>query len=90
MNRESKLIEIYNFLKKYYPIILLVVFISLTCLNVFVYYQYFYLPTRDQASSNIEGAIIDREVLDKILTDVREREETLYRVRETEYPDPFN
>lgn len=90
MNWELKLIETYNFLRKYYPTILLVVFASLICLNLFVYYQYVYLPTKAQADSNIEKTVIDAEILDEVLIDIKEREGNLSRVKKTRYADPFN
>ncbi len=90
MERISILINIYNFLRKHYPIILGIFFASLICINIFVYYQYVHLAMETQTELNIEKIVIDQETLEKVLSDINEREENLSRVRKTQYYDPFN
>lgn len=84
------LIRIYNFLKKHYPIILVIVFALLICLNVLVYYQYVYLVMNMQTKPIIEKTSINQEILGKVLNDIDNREEALHRIKTTQYYSPFD
>lgn len=86
----SLLIQIYDFLKKHYSIILGIIFALLLCLNAFIYYQYVYSVTKIQTKPVIEKVIINQEIFDKILSDIDEREETLLQAKTKHYTDPFN
>jgi len=81
--------KIYNFLKKYYPVILGIILALLICFNAGVYYQYVYLIIRTQPRPSLETIAIDQEILEEVLNNLDIREETLWRVKQTYYADPF-
>ena len=89
MFKIPSLIKIYNFLKKYYSVILGIILALLICFNVFVYYQYVYLTIKSQARPSLETVAIDQEILEEVLNNLNIREETLWRVKQTHYSDPF-
>jgi hypothetical protein len=54
-----------------------------------IVYQYIYLVVNKQPELKIKKIEINQEALKNILVDIEKREETLSRVLETEYLDPF-
>ncbi len=80
----------FNYLKKYYLWIIGVIFISLLFLNIFIYYQYIYLVMKNQPELINQEININEEVLQKVRENIDKREENLFRVRKTEYYNPFN
>lgn len=89
MFKIPSLIKIYNFLKKYYRVILGIILALLICFNVFVYYQYVYLIIKSQDRPSLEKVTINQEILEEVLNNLEIREETLWRVEHTHYADPF-
>ncbi|OGZ32301.1 MAG: hypothetical protein A3I88_03785 [Candidatus Portnoybacteria bacterium RIFCSPLOWO2_12_FULL_39_9] len=81
--------KIYLFLRAYQNIILAVIFALLLGLNVLIFYQYVYSVVEKQPEIQIKKTAVNREILQKILSEVAERRETLSRALKTEYPDPF-
>ena len=81
--------KIHNFFKKYYPWILGIIFILLISLDVFIYYQYVYLTMKARPEITDEGMVINQEILQEVLNNLDKREETLFRVKTTQYADPF-
>lgn len=81
--------KIYLFLRAEQKIILAVIFALLFSLNVFIFYQYVYSVTEEQPEIQIKKTAVNREILQRILSEVAERRETSSRVIKTEYPDPF-
>ena len=78
------------FLKKYYRLILGIIFILLLCLNVFVYYKYVYLATKAEISVTVERASVNEKILNEVLEEIDIREKTLIRIETNKYFDPFN
>ncbi len=78
------------FLKKYYRLILGIIFILLLCLNVFVYYKYVYLAAKAEIRVTIKKASINEKILNEVLEEIDIREKTLIRIETNKYLDPFN
>ena len=87
--KKPSLTAVYNFLRKYYIVILGIIFGLLICFNLLIYYQYVYLTVKVQPESTIEKVVIDQETLEKVLSNLDARLENLVRVRLTNYADPF-
>lgn len=82
--------KINSFLGKYYKLILGAILVLLFCLNAFVYYNYVYLATKTEISATIESVIVNEDVLNKVLEEIRIKEEALIRIETDRYFDPFN
>ncbi len=89
MIKIPSLAKTYNFLKKYYPVVLGIILALLICFNLFIYYQYVYLTIRSQAKPSLEKVTIDQEILEEVLNNLNVREETLWRIEDTGYVNPF-
>ena len=78
------------FLEKYYSWILGAVLILLLLCNAFVYYKYVYSATTAEINLTIEKTTVNKEMLNKVLEEIENREKTLIRVQTSKYADPFN
>jgi len=82
--------KISYFLKKYHFWILGLIFVLLLSFNVFIYYKNVYLVIKTQVVPVGGEITIDQFVLDKIMGNIEEREDNLFRVKTKEYYNPFN
>lgn len=82
--------KINSFLGKYYKWILGVILVLLFCFNAFIYYNYVYLATKADISATVEKVSVNEEVLNKVLEEIRIKEEALVRIETETYFDPFN
>ncbi|MBU1289775.1 hypothetical protein KKG85_00810 [Patescibacteria group bacterium] len=78
------------FLEKYCCWILGAILISLLFCNAFIYYKYIYLATTAEITLTIEKTVVNEEMLNEVLREIENREETLIRVQTSKYADPFN
>lgn len=89
MMKKISLKKVYNFLKKSYPFILAVVFLSLLAFNLLAYYRYVYSTVNHQAETELQEVYIDQELLEKVLTYLEARQTNLEEIQSTHYPSPF-
>ena len=82
--------KINSFLEKYYKLMLGLTLVMLLCLNAFIYYNYVYLATKAEISATIEIVSVDENVLNKVLEEIKIKEESLIRIETNKYADPFN
>lgn len=80
---------IYNFLKKYYPWILIGFFVLVICLSAAIYYQYVYLIMKAEPNPAAKKTLVNEQALNQFLDNLNRREENLNRVKNTDYSNPF-
>lgn len=82
--------KINSFLEKYYKWILGLILVLLLFFNAFIYYNYVYLATKTEVSATVEKISVNEKVLNKVLEEIRIKEEALIRIETETYFDPFN
>lgn len=82
--------KIFDYLKKYYLWIIGIIFILLISINIFIYYQYVYLTMKTPPELANEEIVINEKIFQKVQENIEKREDTLSRVEETKYYNPFN
>ncbi|MBL7053099.1 MAG: hypothetical protein ISS02_00340 [Candidatus Portnoybacteria bacterium] len=82
--------KIFNILKKNCPWVIGGIFVLLISINIFIYYQYVYLTIKTQPELTSEEILINEEMFQKVQENTEKREDTLSRVKETKYYNPFN
>ena len=75
--------------KKYHFWILGVILVLCLSFNAFIYYQYVYSITNTQVGPPDIRITIDEYALDKIMENIGEREDNLFRVETRSYYNPF-
>ena len=78
------------FIKKYYFWILGLILLILLCFNIVIYYQYVYMTLNTKVVSVDGNIVIDQEIIGKVMEIIREREDSLIRVKTKDYFNPFN
>lgn len=77
-------------MKKNCPWVIGIIFVLLISINIFIYYQYVYLTMKTQPELANEEILINEEIFQKVQDNIEKRENTLSRVEETKYYNPFN
>ncbi|MBU1291985.1 hypothetical protein KKH07_00630 [Patescibacteria group bacterium] len=81
--------KISYFLKKYHFWILGLILFLLLSFSAFIYYKNVYLVINTQVESAGEEITIDEYILGKIMGNIEERENNLFRVETKNYYNPF-
>jgi len=82
--------KIFDCLKKNCPWVIGGIFVLLISINIFICYQYVYLVMKTQPELTNGEIVINERMFQKVQKNIEKREDTLSRIKKTEYYNPFN